>query len=439
MVSATTWKAAAAAAAAATAAGCLDYELDGPPYQAQVVDVLDIDPETARPSYGLVVRELSTLEDLDTLSSPALQVFRGGELYIHEVGGRIVADRMTADPDARLRYVNDGGVAVARDYSTLAMLSAYYHYENVLRDLERVTGITVPEFRDYIGRVEVFFEPAFRTEVADINEREVIKFNAFYLPGAKQFGIAQRSHREGVPYAVNPMVTSHEFGHGLFEYTFDEGSPEFCNPAAFEENAADPLFPGRFRIEYAIRGLDEGFADFIAFAYTGATNALANPQSGSGERNFDGPDFGFTDLIIPEDDPNWLPPCFGQFYCIGTLFASALYRTMILLDYDPLDPSDRGEFSRMVVDALSTTRAALYDLPEGVVPPPDPEVAQCRRHEGMPREIDGGVTGAFFAAFISQMPEDVREPLCITLANRFGEVGFPESARLHCPSEEETS
>jgi hypothetical protein len=422
-------------AAAVVSSGCLDYELDGPPYRAQIVDVVDIDPETSRPSFALAVREFALLEDLDTLSSPELQVLRGGELLIREVPGGFVADRMTADPNARLRYVDDNGVAVARDYATLAMLSAYYHYERVLLDLERVTGITLNELGNRFGTVEVFFEPAFRTVGSDIDERDVFKHNAFYLPGARQFGIAQRSPNENVPFAVNPMVTAHEFGHALFELTFDHSSPGSCNPTVVEENEEDPLFPGRFRVEYAISGMNEGFADFVSFAYLGATNALAEPSVATAERNFAAPDFAFGDLIPPEDDDSWVPPCFGQFYCMGTLFASALYRTMIDLDYDPLDANDRGEFSRMVIDALTSTQEAMRELPEGIVPPPDLGAAQCRRHEGMPREIDGEVAGAFLAAFASQVPDDVRGPLCEVLIRRFGDRGFPEHARVTCPSE----
>jgi hypothetical protein len=424
-----------AVAAALASAGCVDDVLGGPPYRAQVVDVVDINPENSRPSFALVERDFELLDDIETLSSPYLQVFRGGELYIHEVGGRFVADRMTADPYARLRYAAVDGVAVPRDYPTLAMLSAYYHYERILLDLERVTGLTQADLLNRFGKVEVFFEPAFRVKGFGINEREVFKHNAFYLPGARQFGIAQRARAEGVPFAVNQMVAAHEFGHALFELTFEQGGSEFCSSASFEDNVSDPLFPGRFRVEYAISGINEGFADFISFAYTGATNALGD-QASAGERNFADLGFNFAELIPPEDG-NFQPPCFGQFYCIGTLFASALYRTMIVLGYDPLDPEDRGEYSRVVMEAMATAKDAIYDLPAGVVPLPDEYTAFCRRHEGFPREIDGGVTGAFLAGFVAQMPEEAREPLCTALTTRFGNLGFPESARLHCPSDDE--
>jgi hypothetical protein len=415
-------------ALAALAAGCYVGEAEGPPFRAQIIDTVDIDPETSEPSFSLVTREFSYLEDLDSLEGPELRLFRGGTLYVREIAGSLAVDgRFVGAESPRLRYVTDGGVAIARDYPTLAMLSAYYQYERVIEDLERVTGLAPSELAEQMGQIEVFFEPAIRTEDASAAGEIVPKFNAFYVPGLKQFGLAQRSELENVPLSVNRQVIAHEFGHGLFELTFDENDLPDCDPERAEDNEADPLFPGRFSLEYAISGMNEGFADFISFAYTGGTNAIAAlPFSSAAERDFASSEFEFSDLEGDE------PACLGSFYCIGTLFARALYGTMLELDYDPADPAARGAFSRDVVAAMAQTKQALRELPESVVPLPDPGIAQCGSYDEIELEYDGAVTGAFLAAFASRMPAEARGPLCERFEFYFGELGFPGAAREAC-------
>ncbi len=414
--------------ATAALAGCYDAA-EGPPFRAQILDMVALDPATREPDYALVTREFRFLDDLDALSSPELRLVRGGTLLAQEVSGSVVIGRFEGAKEPRPRYIVQDGVAVARDYPTLAMLSAYYQFERVLADLERMTGFDIAEVASSIGQLEVYFEPRLRFETDEVSGEEISRFNAFYLPGRKQFGLAQRSRYETLPLAVNRQVVVHEFGHALFELTFFEDDVQDCEP---DRIAEDPMSLDRFHVEYALSGFNEGFADFLSFAYTGSTNPLvALGFESLTERDFAEPDFRFEELSdSPFDEGE--PGCAGVFYCIGTLFAHGLFRSMIELGYDPLDADDRGAYSRQVVGALSTTYAAMRELPEELIPSPRTRVSECGHRRTISLEYDGALSGAFLAAFVSQMPSETRAPLCDAFIASFGTDGFPESAREVC-------
>jgi hypothetical protein len=402
--------------------GC-DGELEGPPYRAQIIDIVSIDPSTSEPTFSLVTREFALLDDLDGLAAPQLRLFRGGTLYLREIAGSVVIDgRIEGAESPRLRYLVDDGVAIARDYPTLAMLSSFYQYERVIVDLERVTGLTSEELFAAMGQLEVFFEPAIRAEDELGDSELVMKFNAFYIPGLQQFGLAQRSRLEEVPLSVNLQVIAHEFGHGLFELTFFENDYEDCEERP--SNEGNPFFPGRFSVEYAISGFNEGFADFISFAYTGGTNPVITiPFDSVVERDMAATTFRFADLGGSGS------ACGGAFYCIGTLFARSLHEAFLALGNDPLDPEARGAFSRQVVAAMGATQQAMRALPASVVPEPSSSVARCGTREQISLVYDGEVSGAFLAAFTSQMPAEARPPLCAALIEHFGDEGFAAAAR----------
>ncbi len=412
--------------------GCYGEVAEGPPYEAQVLDLDEIDPDTREPAFSLATRTFTYLEDLDSLFAPELTLSRGGAIEARELAGSLVSDGRIAGADAPgLRYRVDGGRAVARDYPTLIMLTAYYHYEQLLADLERVAGFSSAEFVDDFGPLDIYFEPSIRITTEDSVETQTPKFNAFYVIDAGQFGLAQRSEFEAVPLSANPLVIAHEFGHALFEHTFDEGAPVLCTPGG--DNSEDPLFPGRLRSEYGIAGLDEGFADFVSFAYTGGANPIAGfPIASADARDFAEPNFTLEDLVVQDGQQTADPPCEGQFYCIGTLFAGALYETMIDLGYDPQNAADRGSFSRTVISAMTGMREAIRTQSADLLPEPGHGVRNCVRHEGAPRVYDAEVVAAFLSAFVPRMPEEAREPLCDQLAARFGELGFPDQARGAC-------
>jgi len=143
--------------------------------------------------------------------------------------------------------------------------------------------------------------------------------------------------------------------------------------------------------------------------------------------------FHYDDLYSERTGKGVSTTCEGAFYCLGTLFARSLYQAMLALGLDPDDPDARGGFARDVVAAMRATKQAMRSLPADVVPLPSSGVARCERADRLDAVYDGEMTGAFLAAFLSQMPAGARDALCDTFADNFGALGFPEPAyRAEC-------
>ena len=425
----TRWTAALLACSALLGA-CAAEEDPGPPYRAEVLELVATDPETGASSFALVESELDRLDDLDRLEGPDLAVRRGGELIIREINGSVVIDgRFEAPGRPGLRYAVEDGVVVPLDYPTLAMLSAYHQFSGVLDQVEAVASISVDEFVSRVGPIEAFFEPRIRMEQG-VGATATVKLNAFYMAETKQFGLAQRAGVEGVPLAANPKVIAHEFGHALFDQLFFEGAQRLCSE---EEVADDPLSASRLGAEYAISGFNEGTGDFVSFAMTGSASALQEVVRSdladelAEDRNLILDNFVYDDLQGPDR------PC-GTFYCIGTLWARSLYRAMIQLGLDTADAADRAAFARVVLTALGEARASI--AAQGLMPPPSASVAGCNGDSSDP-DHDGQVTSALLAAILVEMPAEMRPALCGQLAERFGERGFsPEARATACPEGE---
>jgi len=399
----------------------------GPPYAAEVLALTGFDAETEVGRYEIGERELTTLTDFDLLDGQYLRLYRGGELFIEIINGSVVTEgRFEGRNDPSLRYHLDGDVAVPRDYPSLMMLSAYHQFEIVFAALERVTGQSIETLATDWPHFEVFFEPVIRVDDGT-NATLAIKFNAFYLPGEKQFGLAQRSDVEVVPLAGNLMVIAHEFGHLLFESTFFRDRSGVCDPEAAASNRDDLAFPGRFEHEFVISGINEGFADFIAFAITGGTNPLADvPFIGIG-RSMRRSTFDFEDYTLGS------PECSDTFYCVGTLFARALYESMPALGLDPDDADDRGELSSHVVAAMRGVQATMEEDLLGLLPEPNGVVASCASLDRLNDVDDGALLSAFLHAFLVNMPEETRPALCERFHASFDTLAFHPEARTLCP------
>lgn len=406
-----------------------DEVAPGPPYRADVIEIVGVDPTSGVGEFELVERELWRLDDLEAMEGPELAVRRGGELVIRDIAGSVVIDgRFEAGGDPELRYAVEGGVVVPLDYPTLTMLSAYHQFSIVLDRLGDFTELSADQLIERTGRLEAYFEPVVRLD-SELDASVIIKLNAFYLPGRRQFGLARRVELEGVPFAANLKVIAHEFGHALFEQIFHGGPTQPCAEA---DVAADPLSTSRLVTEYALAGFNEGIGDFVSFTMTGSVNPLAElAQAGLAveDRNLAGEDFVYDDLEGGQERPT----CTGSFYCIGTLWARALRRAAIALGHDVTSPGERDAFSRQVFAALARTRGAIAD--QGLLPAPTASVEGCETNRS--HDHDARVTSAFLAAFLTGMPDGPREALCGELAAQFGAAGFSPEARAaaRCPAE----
>jgi hypothetical protein len=394
-------------------AGALGACVDdpGPPYRAEVLSYSGFDLEEERSRYELGVRDLGSLDDLETLDGRWFRLHRGGELVVREVDGELIDDgRFTGGDQARLRYQLEGDVLIPRDYTSLGLLSAFHEMEQVFAALEEATGVSADDLTAG-GRFDVFFEPRIKAESGSAT----LKANAFFVPGARQFGLARRSAIETVPLAVDRLVLAHEVGHALFQQLFFAGGSPECEPGAVTVLA-------RLDHEYVIAGFNEGFADWISFSITGATNPLASLPFAGDARSLTGARFGFRDL---GDDRT----CDGRFYCIGTLLSRALYVVFRDLGADPESPADRGAFTALVTATLANTPQTLAERDS--LPPLATPVDACERAATL-RADDELIAGAFLDALATNLPEELRRSACDAFIAGFGSDGFPSSTRLTC-------
>jgi hypothetical protein len=420
-------------AASLLAAACGDPEVPLP-VRARVVVYEGSDPMTEAPSFSIREQVLATLEDVSALRGPYHRVVRGGELVVEgTVGEQVVGEASGQAEGASLRFATEGGVVVARDYPGLVMLSAYHQIEVILGALPRVAGWTADEEVSRRGPLEVMFEPLTSAGSGSVTGSATLKGNAGYLPGTRLFVLYRRSRDEEVPLGTDLRVLAHEFGHSLFDTALFAGNPPaFCRgspPATCPSCRAMPSLEERLRAEYAVRGLDEGFADFISFAITGTTNPVAGAFAGRdiADRSISRSRFTFQDL-------GGAAGCNQGFYCLGTLFARSL--RAVLLDEgtaDP-DPEARGALSRQAMAALSGTLARLRAR-EPLLPPVSPGVLTCTSQDEIAADYDGQVAGAFIDAFAAGMPEARRSILCRELVANFGPGGFPLAQRQACSGE----
>jgi hypothetical protein len=430
-------------AALALCTACVQQgELLGPPYEVMVLDRIPGATTFEAPSpvgaqFALQQRSLETIEDFERLASPNFRILQGGTLTADAVDGDTVSGGsfVGGSPPA-LRYTVEGGVAVPRDYPTLLMFSAAYQFEQMFAGLGLATSPVTRAALEAHGVMDAIFGPTIsgRQDGVEVSFRE--RSNAFFFPQGWQFGLAGSSPDERAPFAADGWIIAHELGHAVFQQALFDGKVSGCDATVAEQNERDPRFEGRLERELAIRGLNEGFADWISFAVTGGNDPIASidaPPDDSvdvnvAERLLTEDNFRWSQIAKPDDvDPSAETRCRGK-YCVGTLFARSLVASYLGAGHDPADAAARQEFSRGVVGALEGTLTALEELE---LPLPEPGVARCGVRDDVFLAWDPPLIGAFLQAFLPGIPEETRPLLCSELVDRF-EDGFPVQFRKEC-------
>lgn len=404
----------------------------GAPYEAFAVRFQASPTDATAPGrFTFEPRALPALKSLASLENEAFQIVEGGELLVKRIRGSLVeAKQFSGSRAPRLRFHAEGKRIAPLDYSTMALLSAYAQFEEVFSVYARITGLDDGVFRAWFGKAFVLFEPRVRIENGDGSVVGTGKLNAAYVPGARQFLLFQRSRFEQVPLAANLQVVAHEFGHALFEYLFFKGNFDPCS---------------RLEQEWAMRGLNEGFADFFSFAVTGSTDVLRGSfdwPAKADERNFGRIAYRYAAQSSAEAasdarvartaSPRRIPlaenrPCTGGFYCLGSLFANALFESLKELGGNPSSADARAAFFKSLVPSLQAARTPMLAFPAEILPP-SPALSGCADAKEDPA-YDGLVAGAFFKAFLEPMEDGLRKSLCRKLESNFGALGFPAAAR----------
>jgi hypothetical protein len=415
--------------------GCVQSpEPSGPPFRAYVIDQTDVDAESGRGQFEVTQRELTRITQLSTLDGPDYQIVRGGALETHVLGGSVVVEgAFSGGEPAEPRYRLVNGSIIARDYTSLMMLSAARQFERVFDALDARGPYSAQMLFAKHGRPRVYFEPTIELTGSE-SATATLKFNAFFDPTRSAFGLARRSDVEDVPIAADFKVIAHEVGHAVFFLAFDGAERESCQ--ASDGNRAQRWFPGRLDYEYVMHGLNEGFADWHSFSITGSVDGLANQSAITVQRNIRDPGFRFDDLVrygipsAPEDVSGMPGHCSDGFYCIGTLFASSLYAAYVAMGADPGDADARATFTAQLVRALEQTKAALRDGAQ--LPLPTKDVAACELSDDFNAPHDAAMVSAFLGALLPQFDADVRATLCEALDHAFGSLAFLPPARAGC-------
>lgn len=400
-------------------------EAQGPPYSAQVLQMNNMQASQQRseaPTYQFATGIFSFLQNLDQLDGNYFKFIFGGILTASYISGSIVAAKsFSQSKSINLRYKIVNGVVVPKDYSTMAMLSSYYQFDTVANNIMAMSGYSMSNINAAYGKINIFFEPKVQLESDGSTVASSTKLNAAYMPGVHQFIMFQRSPLENVPLAANLQVIAHEFGHSIWEMAFDNGNTPNCD---------------RLRQEYVTRGLNEGFADMLSYTLTGSTNVLQNSigfGNYASQRNFSIITFNYNQITggVADSSPNNI--CQNGFYCIGTLFANALFNAQVNLNYDQTSLSGttaRGAFMTMVTNAVKATKNNMTALPS----PNFTDYCTPSSGDSSNSTYNGQVLGSFFNAFLNQIsPAATQTQICTRLVNNFGSVGFPSSYRVGCP------
>lgn len=396
------------AAALSLLVGCSEHKFSmSAPYKAIVLSFTGNDAN-GKAEFALTEKTFRTLTNFNELDGTYFNLRRGGKLSIKEVNGSIVAsDSFSGGESPDLRYQVKSGTAVALDYSSLIMLSAFYQLDEVYSTLEEKIGIVPSDVQSIMagGKHTVLFEPEIKLTKQGSDISAGLKLNAAYSPADKKFLLFQRSPIEAVPLAANFQVVTHEYGHFVFDYSFQGGKYDAEN---------------RWNDEWALNGINEGFADFISWIFTDSSDILRASieiDSLADERDFVKTTFVFSDLAGA--DP---AACKGDFYCVGSLFARSLYETYQALK----NTISKKDMAVGTISSLKKCQEAMNSMPESILPP-KADTTSMTREQIFQR--DGKITGAFLRAFVNNAPVAWKSDLCTAFKKNFSTTGFPAAAR----------
>lgn len=402
------------------------------PYKAQVIHYI---PPAGSLSgrWNISEQTLPTMEDPDSARGKFFEILTGRNLEIDSTVGSIVSGKISGGVSKNsLRYTLKNGVMVPRDTTTLMIFSSFHAFEQVFENIEPATGLNPEVLKQTLGgRYQIFFEPTIEVMDGQSETRISPKTNAAFNPDGNNFILFRRSSVEDVPLAANTKVIAHEFGHALFKNSFFRQKNESCtkaDAAQAENRKNDKFFEGRMGLEFAMSGFNEGYSDFVSYIMTGDVNALEGGVTADeiAARSLEGKPFFFYQLAGDT-------ACSGTFYCVGTLFARALYKAASV---HPRQSAGQLAFSRKVFNALGTAESFLRQEPSlSLWPDTTAEMAQCERRNSFLLSHDGKVSSAFLAAFVRGFPADAdKTALCSALVELFGTAGFANDARSACES-----
>ena len=367
----------------------------------KMIPLSDFQDPGESPKYVVGEGTFRSLRNLDTLSGDFFQLREGGIVHTKSIEGSIVesSEGFVGGKKPSLRYHVENQVAIPDDIETLTKLSVYYQYEQIAAHLEEFTGIPMKDIVDQRGIIRIIFHPEIHFESDASFAKTLQKMNAAFVPEYFQFLIFPPSRMESVPLSSNLQVLAHESGHMIFQHVLGE--------------SGDKKTSGNSLLDHSVmRGLNEGFADFMSYTFTGSTDVLGTSlrdlPSAVKKRNFSRVSFDYASRA----------QCGESFYCWGTVFAKALYKAQLQARGSSHSRSDRAAFFRHFVEGLRGAKVMLDA---------DPDVQRFKvSHTALSTEQ---VFGVFFRALVVNLDPSVRALVRNELMDQFGVKGFPYAYR----------
>lgn len=341
--------------------------LNNTSFKAEVIKLIPLDANQQRNETPKLVFDTGTfsqdLFDFDNLDGRYFKTLFGGEITeIHDGISHLSGGR-----SPKLRYKIINGSAVPLDYTTAMLFSVYYSFDQIAQNLQTATGISMNEIFSSLGKINILYQPMLSKHLNNnLNVEILLKRNAAYAPIIHSFLLTLPSDFELAPLTGNYQVLTHEFGHAIWDYVFENSLKSSCD---------------RLSNEYSIKGINEGFADFISFVFTGSSNILSNSfvfkNGDEKSRIFTEITFSYNDLKNAKKTNQIDSICKGEFYCLGTLFAKSLYQAQKNTDYtSDQSLSSRSTYAKYIVNALKITRKNMFNLPYFL------GETQCNNEEG---------------------------------------------------------
>jgi hypothetical protein len=167
---------------------------------------------------------------------------------------------------------------------------------------------------DDFGKSTLYHAPVARSETSSASAGVIIKINAAYLPSDNVFLLFQTSSLEKIPMNINFGVIAHEFGHAIFDYKFAEREIATYSTVLTES-------------DNILSAINEGLSDFFSYMVSNRRQELnASLEIFEKERQLP---VSWTYATIETSD------CSGDYYCKGSVLASALYEISELANHTP--------------------------------------------------------------------------------------------------------
>ncbi len=224
--------------------------------------------------------------------------------------------------DVSLDFLVKDGVLIAQNFDSLSMLSLYYDFETIFDFWHTNFNLTQQD----IGKFNIHYEPKIEGVLENYKVSVAVQLNAAFFSGLGDFLIFKTSRREDLPFKMNLAILAHEFGHKIFDLRFAGKDPKFY----MTENS---------KASRNLQGINEGFSDFCAWMMVRRAELFVDSGTLLNNRSLP---VAWTTKKLAED-PSL---CKGEFYCKGSILASALYELSLQEGMNPL------QVGKLVFDAL---------------------------------------------------------------------------------------